>query len=77
MGRRRRIEHRHRYVLGGQHLREVVNSATVVDPLSALHQILIHGSSLRDGGCTEEDPPNREEDLAAEKLHFGRVSAKL
>lgn len=36
----------------------------------------MQGRSLRDGGCTEEDSPYREEDLVAERSHLGLVEPR-
>lgn len=41
-----------------------------------MHQNLMQGRSLRDGGCTEEDSPYREEDLVAEKSHLGLLDPR-
>ena len=41
-----------------------------------MHQSLMHGSTLTDGGCTVDEPPYKEEDLVAEKSHLGLVNCK-
>lgn len=41
---------------------------------SPRHQILMHGRSLMEAGCTTEAPPYTEEDLDADSVHLGQVS---
>ena len=51
--------------------RILADGPTAFGAPAPMHQALMHGRTRSAGGCTEGDPPYREEDLAADRSHFG------